>query len=57
MLIAVDLENSAESTVAEVFDVNDIVSWIFQFLQTGIQLRSHAVIGRVLAQFVQVDFH
>lgn len=51
------LKNSTESAVAEIFDVNDIVPWIFEFLQAGIYLRCHTMIGRVFAQLVQIDFN
>lgn len=50
-----DLEDAAEGSLAEIFDVDDVVARVLEFLQTRVDLSADAVIGRVVPQLFQVD--
>lgn len=54
-MIATNLENTAESALADVSNVNDVVARIFEFLQRRIDASTDTLIGRIVPQLLQVD--
>ena len=49
------LEDATKGSLAEIFDVDDVVARVFQSLQTRVRRRRHTLIGRVVAQLAAND--
>ena len=49
------LKHPAEGSLADVADVDDVVSWIFEELQSGVDACPSCVVVAVLRQLGQVD--
>jgi hypothetical protein len=54
-LSSIYLKNSAESPLAKVSDVNNVISRKLEFFQLRIELSARPVVRHVARQLVQVD--